>query len=438
MRWPRGVLAGRIGRKNMAEVESDFFSDPKVIADPHSYFDQIRAKCPVFREPHHGSLMVTGFEEAMEVLSRSDGTFSAAVNVVGPVLPLPFALNGEDIREEFEAHRHEMPWSTHLTSFDGKKHAEHRALLQALLTYKRLHANEQYLNGLADRIIDGFIARGRCDAAIEYAHAVATYAISDLMGIPEGDRAELVALLGVPPSQVDGDAVHRVGPDPLIFLKERFDGYLRARRDAPDTDLMSELLHSKFKDGTSPDLDTVSALARFLFGAGQDTTSRLVAMAIRNLAEDREMQARLRREPGRIEDFLEETLRRDGPVKVAYRLALVRTEVAGVDVPAGTVITICLTGADNDPRHFETPERFDIDRPNVRDHMAFSRGAHFCLGAPLARLESRVAIERVLARFADFRISEEHHGPPGARRYRFEPTYSFRSLSDLHIEFTPA
>lgn len=422
----------------MANQEPDFFSDPTVIADPRSYFDLVRAQGPVHREPHHGTLMVTGFDEAMDVLSRPDDVFSSAVAVVGPIPPLPFAPAAHDIRAQLEAHRDELPWSRHLATLDGKKHVERRALLAALLTYKRLLANEAYLRGLADRVIDGFIADGACEAAGDYAHAVATYAISDLMGIPEGDRAELVTLLGAPPSQVEGDAVHKIGPDPLIFLKERFDGYLRARQASPGSDLMSELVQSRFKDGSAPDLDALSELARFLFGAGQDTTSRLVAHAIRVLAEAPELQARLRAEPERIPDFLEETLRFDGPVKVTYRLALVDTEVGGVAAPAGTIVTVCLTGGNNDPRHFERPDRFDIDRPNVRDHMAFSRGSHFCLGAPLARLEAKVAIERLLARLADIRLSEAHHGPPGARRLRYEPTYTFRSLSDLHIEFTPA
>jgi cytochrome P450 len=422
----------------MTDVEPDFFTDPAVIQDPRAYFARLRAASPVCRERHHGSLMVTGFDEAMEVLNRTDGTFSSVLSVLGPLPGLPFEAQGPDIRAQLEAHRAELPWSAHLNSFDGQKHAEHRALLAALLTYKRLQANEAYLKGLADRLIDGFIGQGRCNAASDYAHAAATYAISDLMGIPEGDRAELVELLGVPPSQVDGEAAHRVGPDPLIFLKERFDGYLRTRQAAPGADLMSELTQARFKGGAAPDIDTISLLARFLFGAGQDTTSRLIAHAIRILGDDPALQVRLRADPDRIPDFLEEALRYEAPVKAVYRVALVDTRIADVAVPAGTVVTVCLTGGNNDPRHFPEPERFDIDRPNAREHMAFSRGPHFCLGAPLARLESRVAIERLLARLADIRISEEHHGPPEARRYRYEPTYSFRSLSDLHIEFTPA
>jgi cytochrome P450 len=181
-----------------------------------------------------------------------------------------------------------------------------------------------------------------------------------------------------------------------------------------------------------------SLLARFLFGAGQDTTSRLIAMAIQILGDRPELQARLRREAERIPDFLEEVLRYDPPVKAIYRLVQKSTAISGVDAPAGTIVTTCLTAANNDPAHFADPSRLDIDRPRIRDHLAFSRGPHFCPGAALARLEARIAIERILARTAEIRICEAHHGPMGERRYRYEPTYSFRGLSDLYIEFTPA
>ncbi|MDB5724647.1 MAG: cytochrome, partial [Novosphingobium sp.] len=240
------------------------------------------------------------------------------------------------------------------------------------------------------------------------------------------------------PSQIAGDAVHKIGPDPLIFLKPRFDEYLRARLESPRGDLMSDLVNATFKDGLQPDFDVVSGLARFLFGAGQDTTSRLIAMAILILGEDRDLQDYLRSRPERIGDFIEEVLRYDAPVKVAYRLALADTKVRGVAVAAGTILTVCYAAASNDPAYFEHPERFDIDRPNLRDHMGFGRGFHGCLGAPLGRMESRIAIERLLARVRNIQISEDHHGPAGNRRYRFEPTYTFRSLAELHVDFEPA
>lgn len=422
----------------MTGTEADFFSSPDIIADPKPYFEALRSHGAAAFEPFHGTLMVTGYDAVMDVLTRKDDSFSSAVSVIGPIPPLPFTADGDDAGDMIEAHRDELPWSEHLVCFDGRKHAEHRALLTSLLTHKRLKQNQDYLAGLADRLIDGFIARGACNAVPEYGHATTTYAISDLMGIPLPDRAELLELIGAPPSQIDGDAVHKVGSDPLVFMKARFDGYLRDRLAQPRDDLMSELIHSRFRDGSVPDFDTVSNLARFLFGAGQDTTSRLIAMAIKLLAEDPRLQRALRDTPARIPDFLEEVLRYDAPVKVVYRIARRRTKIGEVDVPAGTILTICLTAANHDPEHFNAPESFDLDRPRLRDNMAFSRGAHGCLGAPLARLEARIAIERLLARTADIRLSEAHHGVPGARRYRYEPTYSFRSLSDLHIEFTPA
>lgn len=423
----------------MNDIELDFFSDPTVIDNPRDYFDRVRAISPVLVEPYHGTLMVTGYDAVMEVLRSTDDTFSSAASVLGPIPPLPFTPQGDDISEQLDAHRDEIPWSAHLAAFDGDKHATYRGLMMSLLTPQRVRQNEEYLYGLADRLIDGFVHRGCCEIVSEFAHAATTYAISDIMGIPLEDRATLLELIGAPPSQLDGDAEHKIGPDPLIFMKPMFDEYLRERQANPGTDLMSELANSTHKDGSAPDFEVLSCLARFLFGAGQDTTSRLIAMGVKVLAEDRELQQFLRRNPGRIPDFVEEVLRFDAPVKVVYRLARKRTTIAGVDVPAGTILTVCLTAASNDPAHFDNPHEFDIDRESARtrDHLAFSKGKHACLGAPLGRLESRVAIERLLARTADIRISAAHHGPPEARVYRFEPTYSFRSLADLHVEFTP-
>ncbi len=421
----------------MAEAEPDFYSDPEVIDHPVEYFNTMRAKCPVAREPYHGSFMVTGYEEATELLNVKDGTYSASVNVLGP-LALNFTPEGDDISEQLDEARMTMPWSAHLATYDGDRHTSHREMVTRLLTYKRFKQNEEYLYGLADKLIDKFIGRGECEVMREYAHATTTYAISDLLGIPEADRALLLEQIGKPPSQLDGDAQIKVGPDPLVAMKELFDGYLRERLENPGTDLMSELSQAKFRDGTPIPFETMSILARFVFGAGQDTTSRLIANAIMRIADDKALQARLRAEPEKIPDFLEEVLRIDPPVKVGYRLAVRKTQLAGQEVPAGSVMAISLTGANHDPRHFPDPETFDIDRPNVRDHMAFSRGSHGCLGAPLARMESRIAIERILARTNDIGLSAEHHGPPGDRRFRYEPTYSFRSLADLYIEFTPA
>lgn len=422
----------------MNTVEPNFYHDPDVIQNPKAYFERLRSRSPVTWEPHHGTLMVTGFEEALAVLNDRDGVFSNAASIGGPIPGLPFKPEGSDIRAQLDVHRSQMPWADHLVAFDGAKHTEYRALLGGLLTFKRLKQNEEYLYGLVDRLIDGFIDKGAINAVPEYAHATTVYAISDLMGIPVADRGLLLEQIGAPPSQVDGDAAMKIGPDPLVGMKALFDGYLHEREQTHHGDLMSELMRTKLKDGSEPDFEILSGLARFLFGAGQDTTSRLIAMGILILAEQPELQVRLRAEPEKIKDFIEECLRFDAPVKVSYRLALQDTRVGDVDVPAGTIVVVSLMAASSDPAKFENPDVFDMDRPHVRDHMGFSRGVHGCLGAPLGRMEARIAIERLLARTSNIRLSDQHHGPAGNRSFNFEPTYTFRSLADLYIEFDPA
>ncbi|TGD70818.1 cytochrome P450 [Mangrovimicrobium sediminis] len=422
----------------MTNTEPDFFSDPAVIDDPRGYFDLKRAQHPVAREPYHGTLMVTGYDAVQQVLLNSEGAFSSAASVVGPLPPLPFTPEGDDISAQLEAHRDAMPWSQHIVCFDGERHTHYRALMAGILNPQRIRQNEDYLYGLADRLLDELLQKDRCNIVPEYAHAATTYAIADLMGIPVPDRAELLALIGAPPSQLEGDAVHKVGPDPLVFLYPRFEHYLLARQAEPCADLMSEIANASLPDASAPDFATLVRLACFLFGAGQDTTSRLIAMGVKLLAQDPELQARLRREPERIADFVEETLRYDAPVKVAYRLALRKTSVAGIEIPAGTLLTVCLSAASNDPAHFSHPDKVDIDRPNVRDHIGFSKGRHTCIGAPLGRLEARIALERLLARTAHIELDPAHHGDAGARHFRYEPTYTFRSLADLYITYTPA
>lgn len=413
----------------------DFYSDPEVINDPKSYFKALHAKSPVEKESYHNTLMITGYEAINEVLRGSPEIFSSAVAVVGPIPPLPFKPEGDDITAQLEAQRNQLPWSAHLVAFDGEKHTRYRALLLGLLNPVRVKENEEYLYGLADKLIDGFMDHGHCNIVPDFAHAATTYAISDIMGIPVPDRAVLLEAIGAPPSQLDGDAELKVGPDPLVAMYPLFESYLKERLEKPCGDLMSELAAATLPDGSPADFTELVHLACFLFGAGQDTTSRLIAMSIKILAEDPQLQTVLRNHPEKIPSFIEEVLRYDAPVKMAYRLALKNTEVAGIKVPAGTILSLCLMAGSNDPERFENPDQFNIERPRERDHLGFSKGKHACLGAPLGRLESRICLERFLARIDNIRLSEKHHGKPGARHFRYEPTYSFRSLADLYVEF---
>jgi len=124
-------------------------------------------------------------------------------------------------------------------------------------------------------------------------------------------------------------------------------------------------------------------------------------------------------------------------VKTIFRMARTSTTLGGIEVPAGAIVMVSPTAANHDPRRFEDPHDFRLDRTNVREHIAFSRGVHSCPGAPLARVEGRVSIERILDRMADITIDEDEHGPAGQRRYSYESTFILRGLTDLHIRFRP-
>ncbi|MBW8783044.1 MAG: cytochrome P450 [Novosphingobium sp.] len=422
----------------MADYDSiDFFTDPSIVNDTPAYLAHLRARCPVLREPHHGVFMITGYDAAMEVLGSQSTHFSSAVTVNGPIPPLPFAPGG-DVRAKLAAHRQEMPWTQHLATMDGTEHTAHRTFLTQLLTHSRLKANEDYVHGAVDSLIDKVIHKGGCEVTHEFAHALSTLVIADLLGVPEEDRQALIDLLGLPPTQMGGDAEHKVQADPLAYLHDRFRRYLAERRQQPRDDMLTGLARSRFRDGSEPELAALTRLACFLFGAGQDTSARLVAFCFRVLGDFPEVQRQVRADPALIPAFIEEVLRLENPVKSLSRLALADVQIAGVAIPAGAIVTVNIGGANRDPAHFPDPDRFDLTRPNVRDHLSFSRGVHACIGAPLARMETRVAMERWLARSSDIRISEAHHGPAGARRYAYEPTYLLQGLQALHVKWDEA
>ena len=203
--------------------------------------------------------------------------------------------------------------------------------------------------------------------------------------------------------------------------------------------MLTDLALATYPDGTTPDVIAVVRTATFLFAAGQETTARLLAAALQHPRRAaRAPGRRCGRTTTRIPGFLEEVLRVESPVKTDFRLARRATTIGGVDIAAGTPVMLLNGAANRDPRRFECPAEFRIDRANAQTHIAFGRGNHACPGGPLARAEGRVSLERILDRMRDIRLSDEHHGPPDARHFGYTPTWVLRGLDRLHLEFTPA
>jgi cytochrome P450 len=410
--------------------DRDFLTDPSLVADPYQFYDAIR-RCPVRREPHRGVVLVSGYDEVVAVCRDDRANFSACNVVSGPFPGLPPAPQGDDITDLIDRYRDTLPISDYFASFDPPKHTKHRALLARLLTPKRLKENEEFLWRLADRTLDAFVDRGRCEFVRDFGTPFTMLAIADLLGVPEVDHSrfqrapELVGDIG-------GTSGNHIG-----IAEEWFVEYVQDRRRAPRGDVLTQLAEATFPDGTVPEPIDVARVAVFLFAAGQGTTVDLLASALLALADDPGLQQRLRRDRSLIPAFIEEMLRLESPVKSNFRLARRTTTVGDLPVSAGENVMLMVGAANRDPRRFERPAELWLDRPNLAEHLGFGRGIHACPGAPLARAEARVALERILDRMGDIRIDRSVHGPENARHYEWEPTFLLRRLKELRLVFTP-
>jgi cytochrome P450 len=420
----------------LSDFESvDFFTDASLIPNPYPYFDYLRQRCPVMSQAEQGVVAVTGHQEALAVYK--DPAFSSCVSVAGPFSGLPFEPAGDDIGDLIEVHRSQIPMSEHIVTQDPPEHTRTRGLLSRLLTPKRLKENEDFMWRLADEQLDEFVSRGECRFLDDYARPFSGLVIADLLGVPPEDHEEFRAVFsGKVVGGIEDDSLTRAH-NPLEYLNEKFSAHITERRRRPREDVLSEMAAAKYPDGSTPEVIDVVRLATFLFAAGQETTTKLLSFAMRMIAENPEIQKLLRTDRDRVPAFVEETLRMESPVKCHFRMARTSTLVGDVKVPAGATVMLLPGASNRDARKFEEPNEFRVDRPNVREHVAFGRGNHSCPGAPLARAEGRISLNRILDRMSDITILESEHGPPGARRYTYEPTWQMRGLTELHVGFTP-
>jgi cytochrome P450 len=417
----------------------NYFRDPETIRDPYGYLEFLAAHRPVYREPHYGAFLVTGYEEALAVY-RDTATFSSANLVNGPRLRFSADLAGDDDITEFvERHRHELPLSDQIVTFDPPRHTDHRALLMGLITPKRLKENEEFMWRLADRQLDVVLPHGTVEFIDAYAQPYTLLVIADLMGVPEEDHPYLLRQMGLDEVALRGDAsLKRLTK--YHGLEAHYDYFIERitqRRSSPSGDVLTGMAQATFPDGTVPDPVEVARIAANMFAAGQETTVRLLGATLQRIGDDPRLQAILRADRALIPKFIEETLRIEGPIKGSFRLARKTTTLGGVEIPAGSTVMLTNGAANRDARQFEEPAEFRIGRANVRRHIAFGHGVHTCPGAPLARSEVRVTIERLFDRTSDIAISAQAHGPAGSRRWDYMPTYMFRGLSSLTLEFTP-
>lgn len=411
--------------------QADFFMDLGLVDDPYPYFEHLRGRGPVVRLPVRDVVAVTGFEEALQVHLDTEH-FSAVNSVTGPLPPLPFQPEGDDLTPQIEAHRAQMPFGEDVLTQDPPRHTPLRSLMMRLFTPRRLREMEATIATIADDLIGEIAPVGRCEFVRDYARPFALLGIADLLGVPPGERDEFRANDAAGTSQI-GAAETRDVVNPLDFRRDKFIGYIEARRREPRGDILSDLANAAYPDGSVPPVADVVRVASLLFGAGQDTTATLLGNSVRILAEDFDLQQQLREDAGLIPPFIEEVLRFEGPVKSTFRLARKPVTLGGLPIAPGTTVMITTAAANRDPAKFDDPAEFQLGRGGAKEHLSFGRGIHTCPGAALARAQARISMERLLGRFGRIEVDGQAHGPPEQRRFVYQPTYVFRTLANLHL-----
>jgi cytochrome P450 len=405
-------------------LDRDFFTDPELIQNPNPYYAALHERGPVVREPHHGVFLVSGFDEIFAVYADLTH-YSSIAAPLGPFMKVPAPAAGETLADVVANRRAEIPLSDLLPTLDPPEHTRQRALLSRLFTPNRMKENEEFMWTLADGLIDEFVDAGEIEFCRAYANPFTLLVIADLLGVPPEDHATFRGWLR---KALAGNVGGGSGDQLLTNLYPYFTRYIQERRAAAGDDVMSQLATARFADGELPPLANLVSLAFVLFTAGQETTARLISTGMRVLAEQPALADELRARPEGLRNFIEECLRFESPIKGPFRLALADTRLAGVEIPAGSVLMALNGAANRDPRVFEDPDRFDAKRSNARRNIAFGHGTHFCVGANLARAEARISFERLLARLDEFRLID-----PAALRYA--PSFLIRGLDALPLTF---
>ena len=363
--------------------------DFEIDADPYPVWQQLRDDAPCYHNDRYDFYALSRFED-VEACSIDWRTY---VSSRGTVLEL--IKSGS-----------EMPPGTIIFE-DPPEHDLHRGLLSRVFTPRKIAAIEPKVRQFCARALDPLVGSGSFDFIADLGAQMPMRTIGMLLGIPESDQVAIR-------DRMDSGLRLQEGtmPDFEAQYGDRdangiFGEYIDWRADHPADDLMTELLQAEFEDvdGTIRRLsrDEVLGYVGLLAAAGNETTTRLIGWTGKVLAEHPDQRRELAQDPSLVPGAIEELLRYEAPSPVQARYVAVDVEHHGVPVPAGSAVLLLTASANRDERRFPDADRFDIHR-RIDHHLTFGYGIHFCLGAALARLEGRVALEEVLSRFPSWEV----------------------------------
>ncbi|MFJ7188073.1 cytochrome P450 family protein [Streptomyces bacillaris] len=351
---------------------------PDFTANPYPYYAKLRAEGPVHTvrtEQMERIWLIVGYEEARAALA--DQRF------------------GKDWRATGRWADEVNPISSNMLELDAPHHTRLRRLVAREFTPRRIEALRPRVTEITTELLDAMVPAGSADLVDALAFPLPMTVICELLGVPDIDRdafRELSSAIVTPtPAQ-------REAADPVGAMSDYLIQLIEEKRSSPGDDLMSALIRTRDEGGDGLSGEELVGMAFVLLVAGHETTVNLISNGVRALLDHPDQLALLRADPGLLEGAVEEMLRYDGPVETAtFRFTREEITVGSTVIPYDEPVLVALASGGRDPEKFTDPDTFDIRRA-PQGHLAFGHGAHYCLGAPLARMEARIAIGALLER----------------------------------------
>jgi cytochrome P450 len=388
-------------RAPLYSQQADEILGREFIENPHPVFARLRTEAPISRVGETGVHLVTTWDLIEEALAR-ESEFSANLTGVlmqGPDgMPTVFPLPVTDAARV-------------IATADEPDHSVHRALSQPRLAARQVAAMEKPIREWAKQAIEPWIEAGGGDF-VPISEVIPARVVAALLGLPDGDvsRHRQWAMMG-------GDMLAgRVTHDTMAALAtesakatEYLTAHLDAARQHLRTDPDAPLLHALARgvDGGAIRIEQAVGIAMVMFGAGGESTAALIGNLMRRLAAAPEIAGQLRHDPSRIPRFVEEVARLDAPFNFHYRAVKTACELGGAELVPGDRLMLLWASANRDSAYFDDPDALRLDRKHPKHHLSFGRGAHFCIGGPLARLEARVVCEELLNGAEELSLSDD-------------------------------
>jgi cytochrome P450 len=425
------------------------FFDPAINDCPYPAYQALRDQAPIWQDPYTGMFVATRFEDIKKILADS-ATFTNAVgSAAGMTEKAVKPTDPEEARKAAQAAEEEkvltklyedegwLPTAT-LDALDPPKHMELRRMFDHAFRPGRIKQLDPFVEELTNKLFDAFIGDGECEWVKALAIPLPLYVIGKQMGVPEEDMPQIKAWTD---AWVQRLGLMQTFEERLWSAREEIKAqhyfqpiFERLRREPEDT-LLSDLVNKEIPEWGRPltDHELHSEMMADLFVGGSETTTNALAGGVRMLIEQPDVWAQLKSDPERyLPTFIEEVVRLEGPVQGLLRELAVDVEMHGVKMPAGSVINLRFAAANRDERAFEDVTKLDLERDKPKAHLGYGFGAHYCLGAPLARRELYWGFKVLTDRIDEMWFLD------GKNDFRYHPNYFLRALKELHIGFRPA